>query len=790
MSSHLAKVLVRIFFFFRNFFLTRFRKNNHHIMSATEKIIDGFGKMATGAVVVGEDVFFGMTPIGQLVDAATSDDEKPTAGFQFNELSKLTYRSVNACQRLQDNLLRRVKKKSPVVKFKVLRIIKYLLEKGHTSFRRDLQRRTELIGECLQFRGPPDPLRGDAPYQMVRDEAQEVMNLLYIEIDGNNNNSNSGGGGVQMDAFGGGGGGGGSAHGSSGGHNQIYRNTSSQWEGMGNYDPARDASSSPSSSATAKVGSFLTSIGRSMSDAIETVAGGGSESSSQGGGGYSSSSSMSGFGSTSGSYRAPGSFSGGSGSGAYASSRGHLEGPPSAMASPASLSGAALEREHVPGRAGGFWDSPGAAAPAVASAPPSRHQQQQAAAVQHDHRAVSAASAAAQHEEAGEYEARLVDQIATPSGVRSAPARDALTQFCARCKSLDLEIVLDLLEDKIEARDWRVHLRALHIVDAMFDADFLDQHTIGERFATSGPLLALLQSPKTSVRTKARRVLDRLNVDVSGGAPQLAPVQVAAAPQHLVETSSSNSLFEGLQVGAVAPQPAQSASLIDAFDDDENVAQQPAGPAAAASTPQQQIVAPQQQIVAPQQQIVAPRQTAPKEGEDLLNLPDKTVSEDDKKKALETALIDESFEARASVEKERRAQQASYTLQQTHMAAVMESTGQIPMMAMATAPGVLPQMGTVPGSLGATPTVFMATVAGADGSAVPMMFTGLPMMANGQYMQMAAVPQQQQPEQQQSQPEQQSSGSFSFMNSDAAPVNSNCFDFVNDAIAQEKTKKK
>lgn len=68
---------------------------------------------------------------------------------------------------------------SPVVKYKALNVVKQVLQKGSAAFFREMGRKQAVIRECLNFRGPPDPLRGDAPYSQVRELAQQVINMVY-----------------------------------------------------------------------------------------------------------------------------------------------------------------------------------------------------------------------------------------------------------------------------------------------------------------------------------------------------------------------------------------------------------------------------------------------------------------------------------------------------------------------------------------------------------------------------------------------------------------------------------
>ncbi len=87
-----------------------------------------------------------------LVTKATSPDEVPTPGYMFNEISRITQSSADACKQLIDFLLKRLKKDNVHVKLKVLRVIKHCCLQGHATFRRDMQRYTTDIKECLSAR--------------------------------------------------------------------------------------------------------------------------------------------------------------------------------------------------------------------------------------------------------------------------------------------------------------------------------------------------------------------------------------------------------------------------------------------------------------------------------------------------------------------------------------------------------------------------------------------------------------------------------------------------------------
>jgi hypothetical protein len=115
----------------------------------------------------------------KLLSGATSADPNPIPGYMYDEITKITFTSVSTCAELQDDLLSRLKKKSPHTKAKVLKILKHLAEKGHEGFKQDLQRRTDLIRDAMAFRGPADQMHGDTFNKLVRTSAEELMEALF-----------------------------------------------------------------------------------------------------------------------------------------------------------------------------------------------------------------------------------------------------------------------------------------------------------------------------------------------------------------------------------------------------------------------------------------------------------------------------------------------------------------------------------------------------------------------------------------------------------------------------------
>ncbi|XP_038064287.1 AP-4 complex accessory subunit Tepsin-like [Patiria miniata] len=110
---------------------------------------------------------------------ATSDDDTPTPGYLYQEIADLTYVSSSYCKSLLDVLVDRLDKSSHHIKFKVLRVMKFVVENGSEEFHHSLLRRSTGIQLATKFSGPPDPLHGNAPYVAVRTAAKELSEVLF-----------------------------------------------------------------------------------------------------------------------------------------------------------------------------------------------------------------------------------------------------------------------------------------------------------------------------------------------------------------------------------------------------------------------------------------------------------------------------------------------------------------------------------------------------------------------------------------------------------------------------------
>ncbi|GKV16198.1 hypothetical protein SLEP1_g26876 [Rubroshorea leprosula] len=116
------------------------------------------------------------------IDAATSDEDKVTPVYKLEEICELLRSSdVSIVKEVSGFILKRLEHKSPIVKQKALRLIKYAVVKSGVEFRREMQRNSVAVRQLLHYKGQLDPLKGDAPNKAVRDTAQETISAIFSE---------------------------------------------------------------------------------------------------------------------------------------------------------------------------------------------------------------------------------------------------------------------------------------------------------------------------------------------------------------------------------------------------------------------------------------------------------------------------------------------------------------------------------------------------------------------------------------------------------------------------------
>jgi hypothetical protein len=146
-----------------------------------------------------------------LLSRATEGTQAPTPGYLYLDIAKNVASSPMACQDVATYLTRRLSTKSNAnIKFKCLKVISKICESPLTRglFKRNLSQDSTAMAavkDALQYRGPPDPARGDEPYQKVRDAAKEALDAIYSDTPTSSSSSLSLSSSIQHDYGGGGG---------------------------------------------------------------------------------------------------------------------------------------------------------------------------------------------------------------------------------------------------------------------------------------------------------------------------------------------------------------------------------------------------------------------------------------------------------------------------------------------------------------------------------------------------------------------------------------------------------
>eukprot|EP00397_Hematodinium_sp_SG-2012_P010798 GEMP01010923.1.p1 GENE.GEMP01010923.1~~GEMP01010923.1.p1 ORF type:complete len:731 (+),score=150.31 GEMP01010923.1:60-2252(+) len=427
-----------------------------------------------------------------LLNKATAPDETPTPGYMYTEIAKITFAGFHACEQLEDYLLKKLPKDNSYVKLKCLRIIKHVCEQGKPDFKRNLQKRADVVKACLSYRGAPDPLKGDAPSKEVREQAEECLKSIF--------NAD------QQNAYG-----------------QVNR--PQEMQGFGstnghesdNYRPSAQSYSNTSYSNPPYSGGGIGG-GPSYQGPYESA------------GGRNASGGMIGFGNP-------------------AFEHNSKEAPTllqrasdTAWAQISKLSGKlpTIQRGASMGGQADFHNAPLPGGPTTWQPPP------MPSSMSSNRWGSDSGGRPPVHtrEEPGLYETRIIDDLCALGGARVALSQTVLDDFCQTCESLDAKVVGEQLVRKLNESEWQVKLKALCAVEALVDAN-LDGVT-GVICDRGYDALAACQQV-AQCRARAQKVLRLLGFE-SDAAPPASPTQQVPVP-----ASTAAAVADLLDLGEPAP---------------------------------------------------------------------------------------------------------------------------------------------------------------------------------------------------------------------------------------------
>lgn len=118
----------------------------------------------------------------RLVDNVTTEDDKVAAVYRLEEVCvTLRSASLDVVREMVEYIMKRLDHRSPLVKQKVLRLIKFAAPKAGPDFKREMQRQASAIRQLVHYKGQIDVLRGDALNKAVRETAQEAVSAVFAE---------------------------------------------------------------------------------------------------------------------------------------------------------------------------------------------------------------------------------------------------------------------------------------------------------------------------------------------------------------------------------------------------------------------------------------------------------------------------------------------------------------------------------------------------------------------------------------------------------------------------------
>jgi hypothetical protein len=136
-------------------------------------------------------LYFQLTTVAnmnrQLLSRATENSDAPTPGYMYLDIAKNAATNPSTCSDIAKYLTARLaSKNNPNIKHKCLKVISKTATSPYLrgQFKRCLAQDPQAmaaIKDALQFRGPPDPVRGDQPFERVRTAAKEALDAVYSD---------------------------------------------------------------------------------------------------------------------------------------------------------------------------------------------------------------------------------------------------------------------------------------------------------------------------------------------------------------------------------------------------------------------------------------------------------------------------------------------------------------------------------------------------------------------------------------------------------------------------------
>ncbi|CAJ1965881.1 unnamed protein product [Cylindrotheca closterium] len=523
----------------------------------------------------------------QLLARATENSDAPTPGYMYNDIAKNAASNPAVCSDVAKYLTGRLaSKNNHNIKYKCLKVVSKTATSPYLrgQFKRCLSIDPQAMGaikEALQFRGPPDPVRGDEPYERVRVAAKEALDAIYSDTPADQTAGGSFAS-VASSSYG-------PSAGQQGFSSQSYVSSSTnpgarRMEGIGNpmFKDPRMEPDTPNPALANVISEAKDTIIGMIKDPLARNPTVGVSRNSYNGGGSSGVGSYSG----SGSYNPQSSYPPGrselmqqtNGQWTMKSNRG-----PEAVAPPPNYhNDSAYYKSQESGNAyawaqksagssggvGGSWASSAPSGGSQARQPSYAEQHQSTPSITISGGTTNLSGGGGTALADGSYEKQLVMELCPPGGMKAEPPPDKLNSFARSVASLNPDLVCPVLLDCLEdGQPWIIRAKALCVMECCIRngqkpgagnnpyADFF--HACGAEIAP------LANHPRAAIKDPTKRVLSLLGIAV--------PVGSSAAPvSHQSATAASAS-----PPPVTAPSPAEPVPNLLDFGDTVECAKPP-----------------------------------------------------------------------------------------------------------------------------------------------------------------------------------------------------------------------
>eukprot|EP00941_MAST-03F_sp_MAST-3F-sp1_P002460 g2460.t1 len=418
---------------------------------------------------------------GGILGQATAATDEPTPGYLFGEISKMTHESSEQCDKVTDYLTTHLRSKDPNVKWKVLVIIKHVSRMGSVRFQRHLQMHTQEIKSCLHFKGRPHPTKGDAPFRKVRTAAKAALDAIFKE---KRSPRDKGGRmrGKHMDGFGGGHSGwsesgfkgaGSSSTGFSNGDNvgryeprsfgkknKSNGNNSSEIPGLGGPPPKGwSYATNRGSNSVSKSGTYSLENADSSDDEVDN-------------------------------------------SGEDGHHREESVGKKKKKRDTGRVRGgkwAARKSDYVPGELTGGDFGGGHSSSQTTKQKTKRKKNVGGKSTALTGSAISD----------GSFEQSVVDKVIYRGGMKVEPSHIELEEVCAKCRSLNVDVVAPMIEEKLDEDHWQLRGKALAVILALLRTKGCEEYSNYFR-ENNEAILDQTEALKPKVRALAKKVMKEL----------------------------------------------------------------------------------------------------------------------------------------------------------------------------------------------------------------------------------------------------------------------------------------